>query len=108
MFPQLTPHARDSYAAAMTMLLNPEWYDFSTLRALYELRTNWIACRSLWKAFTHEEYLYRARLGAYAGAKNPLALLRQRIGSLVSQEYTNWSSLAANRRATKSPVPGVN
>jgi hypothetical protein len=53
---------------------------------------NWITYRSTAEALKHEKYLYLARADVYAGSRNPLRLLAERIEGLISQEHARWIS----------------
>ncbi len=58
----------------------------------YQYHQNWITYRSTAEALKHEKYLYLARADVYAGSKNPLRLLAERIEGLISQEHARWIS----------------
>lgn len=59
---------------------------------LNQYHANWITYRSTCEMLKHEKYLFLGRTGPYAAAKNPKALLAERIESLVSQEHAKWAS----------------
>jgi hypothetical protein len=59
---------------------------------LYQFHSNWISYRSTCEALKHEKFLYLATAGPYGAAKDPHALLAERIESLVSQEHAKWAS----------------
>jgi hypothetical protein len=63
----------------------------------YQYHQNWITYRSTAEALKHEKYLYLARADVYAGSRNPLRLLAERIEGLISQEHARWIS---SRRQT--------
>jgi hypothetical protein len=58
----------------------------------YQYHQNWITYRSTAEALKHEKYLYLARADVYAGSRNPLRLLAERIEGLISQEHARWIS----------------
>lgn len=101
MLRQLAPRAHDPHVAPTTMSLHLDRYGVSTVRQLRELRTNWIAFRSVIAALRHEEYLYVAGVDVYATATNRWALLRERIGSIVSQEHKDWNMPAIHNRGAR-------
>jgi len=53
----------------------------------------WSTYRSTCEALKHEKYIYLGNAEPYTTAKDPLALLAERIESLVSQEHAQWSSV---------------
>jgi hypothetical protein len=55
--------------------------------------TNWIRFRSTCEALKQEKYLYLAKAGPYAQAKDAHALLAERVVALVSQETAKWTSV---------------
>jgi hypothetical protein len=57
-----------------------------------QYHANWISYRSTCEALKHEKYLYLGKAGPYAAARDPRALLAERIESLVSQEHAKWAS----------------
>ncbi len=69
------------------------------LQQLNQYQANWIAYRSTAEALKHEKYLYLAGAGPYASAEEPLALLAERVESLVSQEHAKW--VAAQEHPTR-------
>jgi hypothetical protein len=62
------------------------------LQQLNQYHSNWISYRSTCESLKHEKFLYLAKAGMYAAAKEPRALLAERIESLVSQEHAKWAS----------------
>jgi Protein of unknown function (DUF4231) len=58
----------------------------------YQYHQNWITYRSTAEALKHEKYLYLGRADVYAGSRNPLRLLAERIEGLISQEHARWIS----------------
>ncbi len=62
------------------------------IQQLNQYHANWIAYRSTAEALKHEKYLYLAKAGPYAAKQDPLALLAERVESLVSQEHAKWAS----------------
>lgn len=63
----------------------------SVLQA-YQYRQNWITYRSTAESLKHEKYLFLARADVYAGSRNPLRLLAERIEGQISQEHARWIS----------------
>jgi Protein of unknown function (DUF4231) len=63
-----------------------------SVQQLFQFHSNWTSYRSTAEALKHEKYLYVARAGAYATAKDPAALLAERIEGRVSQEHAAWAS----------------
>ncbi len=63
----------------------------------YQYRQNWITFRSTAESLKHEKYLYLARADIYAGSRNPLRLLAERIEGLISQEHARWISSRRQR-----------
>jgi Protein of unknown function (DUF4231) len=62
------------------------------VQQLNQYHANWISYRSTSEALKHEKYLYLGKAGPYVTAKDPHALLAERIESLVSQEHAKWAS----------------
>jgi len=62
------------------------------LQQLNQYHSNWISYRSTCEALKHEKFLYLGKAGPYAAARDPHALLAERIESLVSQEHAKWAS----------------
>jgi hypothetical protein len=61
----------------------------------------WITSRSACEALNHEKYLYLARAGDYASAKDPVVLLAERVEAIGSQENTKWASLLQSQKESK-------
>jgi hypothetical protein len=59
---------------------------------LNQYQQNWTTYRSTCEALKHEKYLYLANAGPYASARDPKALLAERIEGLISQEHAKWVS----------------
>ncbi|MCI0466518.1 MAG: DUF4231 domain-containing protein [Beijerinckiaceae bacterium] len=53
---------------------------------------NWITYRSTCEALNREKFLFHAGAGPYLGVENALALLADRIESLMIQEQVKWVS----------------
>jgi hypothetical protein len=66
---------------------------------LFQFQQNWVSYRATAEALKHEKYLYLSRVGGYANAARPDALLAERVEQLVSQEQSNWSLAQADTRA---------
>lgn len=62
------------------------------MQQLNQYQANWIAYRSTAEALKHEKYLYLAGAGPYADLQHPLAVLAERVESLVSKEHAKWVS----------------
>ena len=63
-----------------------------SLQSLYQFQSNWISYRSSCEELRHEKYLWLAKAGHYADAKDPDRLLAETIESLVSTEHAKWFS----------------
>ncbi len=59
---------------------------------LNQYQQNWTTYRSTCEALKHEKYLYLASAGPYASARDPKALLAERIEGLISREHAKWVS----------------
>ncbi len=62
------------------------------LQQLGQYQQNWTSYRSTCEQLKHEQYLFLARAGPYAGVADPEAVLAGRVESLVSQEHATWVS----------------
>ena len=58
---------------------------------LYQFQEHWITYRSTAEALKHEQYLYLAKAGPYAG-EDRHGQLAERIEGLVSQEHAKWTT----------------
>ena len=58
---------------------------------LYQFQEHWITYRSTAEALKHEQYLYLAKAGPYAGGDQHRQLA-ERIEGLVSQEHAKWAT----------------
>jgi hypothetical protein len=63
-----------------------------SVQGLYQFQSNWISYRSSCEGLRHEKYLWFAKAGHYADAKDPDRLLAERIESLISTEHAKWVS----------------
>ena len=63
-----------------------------SVQQLFQFHSNWTHYRSTAEALKHEKYLYVACAGAYATAKDPAALLAERVEGRVSQEHAAWAA----------------
>jgi hypothetical protein len=63
-----------------------------SVQGLYQFQSNWISYRSSCEELRHEKYLWLAKAGYYADAKDPDRLLAERIESLISTEHAKWVS----------------
>ncbi|MFZ2473373.1 MAG: DUF4231 domain-containing protein [Methanothrix sp.] len=59
---------------------------------MYQFQSNWILYRSSCEGSRHEKYLWLAKAGHYADAKDPDRLHAKRIESLISTENAKWIS----------------
>jgi len=67
---------------------------------LNQYQQNWITYRSTCESLKHEKYLYLANAGPYSKDENRMAVLAERVESLVSQEHAKWVS---TQDQTKNP-----
>jgi hypothetical protein len=63
-----------------------------SVQQLFQFHSNWTTYRSTAESLKHEKFLYIAGAGAYATAKDPAALLAERVEGRVSQEHAAWAS----------------
>ena len=63
-----------------------------SLQSLYQFQSNWISYRSTCERLKHEKYLWLAKAGSYADAKDSDRLLAERVESLISTEHAKWVS----------------
>jgi hypothetical protein len=63
-----------------------------SIQQLFQFHSNWTHYRSTSEALKHEKYLFLANAGSYATAKDPAAMLAERIEGRVSQEHATWAS----------------
>ena len=63
-----------------------------SVQQLFQFHSNWTSYRSTAESLKHEKFLYVAGAGAYATAKDPAALLAERVEGRVSQEHAAWAS----------------
>jgi hypothetical protein len=73
-----------------------------SVQQLFQFHSNWTSYRSTAEALKHEKYLYVACAGAYATAKDPAALLAERIEGRVSQEHAAWASEQQHQQKSSS------
>jgi hypothetical protein len=71
------------------------------LQQLQQYQQNWTNYRSTCERLKHEQFLYAAQAGPYAGVPRPEQVLAERVEGLVSQEHAAWVSNReeASRRA---------
>src|SRR5260370_31356633 len=67
---------------------------------LNQYQHNSITYRSTCESLKHEKYLYLANAGPYSNDENRVAVLAERVESLVSQEHAKWFS---SQDQTKHP-----
>jgi hypothetical protein len=63
-----------------------------SVQQLFQFHSNWTHYRSTSESLKHEKYLFLANAGSYTTAKDPAALLAERIEGRVSQEHAAWAS----------------
>src|SRR5690349_10322751 len=68
------------------------------IQQLCQWHANWIRYRRTAELLRRELFMYRASVGDYATAKDPVALLAQRLDHAEAAEVAGWSS-------TFSPEP---
>jgi hypothetical protein len=73
-----------------------------SVQQLFQFHSNWTSYRSTAEALKHEKFLYLASAGAYATAKDPAALLAERIEGRVSQEHAAWASEQQHQQKSSS------
>jgi len=74
------------------------------IQQLNQYHANWISYRSTCEALKHEKFLYLGKAGPYSAARDPHALLAERIESLVSQEHAKWASGQQNIEKVEEKV----
>jgi hypothetical protein len=72
-----------------------------SLQGLYQFQSNWISYRSSCEGLRHEKYLWLARAGHYADARDPDRLLAERIESIASMEHAKWVSSQSEEKVNK-------
>lgn len=60
------------------------------IQQLGQFQNNWIIYRSTCEALKHEKYLYLGNAGPYYKTEDKIALLAERVESLVSKEHAKW------------------
>jgi hypothetical protein len=70
------------------------------VQQLNQYQQNWTVYRSNAEALKHEQFLFLAHAGPYAGAKDSHALLADRIEGLISQEHAKWVSARVESEET--------
>lgn len=60
------------------------------MQQLFGYQENWISYRATCEALKHERFLFESDAGPYAEAERPLAMLAERVESLVSREHAKW------------------
>jgi Protein of unknown function (DUF4231) len=63
-----------------------------SLQQLQQYQQNWTTYRATCERLKHERFLFMAHAGPYGAAPNAVALLAERVESLVSQEHAAWVS----------------
>jgi hypothetical protein len=73
------------------------------LQQLQQYQQNWTTYRATCERLKHEQFLFMAQAGPYAGKGDPETLLAERVEGLVSQEHAAWAS---NREEANQKVGG--
>lgn len=73
------------------------------LQQLEQYQQNWTSYRSTAEQLKHEQFLFLAAAGPYAGTPDRDAVLAERVESLVSQEHAAW---VANRDQANKKLEG--
>ncbi len=94
-----------TYYAIATGCLGALIVLLESVQGLYQFQSNWISYRSTCEGLRHEKYLWQAKAGPYAEAKEPDRLLAERIESLISTEHAKWVS--AQEKTSKNPEAPV-
>jgi hypothetical protein len=76
-----------------------------SVQGLYQFQSNWISYRLSCEGLRHEKYLWLAKAGPYADAKDPGRLLAERVESLISTEHAKWVS--AQEKAGKKEETSI-
>jgi hypothetical protein len=92
------------YPAVITGGLGALIVVLESLQGLYQFQSNWIQYRSTCEELKHEEYLWLAKAGHYAEAKDPDRLLAERVESIVSTEHAKWVS-SQEKAGQKEEIP---
>ncbi len=61
-----------------------------SLQQLNQYSQNWISYRTTCESLKHEKFLYLAKAGHYATAKEPSAMFAEHVEAIVSQEHAKW------------------
>ena len=81
-----------TYYAIITGSLGALIVLLESVQGLYQFQSNWISYRSSCEGLRHEKYLWLAKAGHYADAKEPDRMLAERVESIVSTEHAKWVS----------------
>ena len=60
------------------------------IQQLQQYQQNWTSYRSTCERLRHERFLFEARGGPYAVARDAAALLTERVDGIVSKEHAEW------------------
>jgi hypothetical protein len=93
------------YQALITGSLGALIVVLESVLGLYQFQSNWISYRSSCEGLRHEKYLWLAKAGHYADAKDPNRLFAERVESLISTENAKWTS-AQEKADKKGETPG--
>jgi hypothetical protein len=80
-------------AASITGVLGVFITVFEGMLQLNQYHENWIRYRSTCESLKHEKYIFLGGATPYGNAEKPMALLAERVESLVSQEHAKWESV---------------
>lgn len=61
-----------------------------SIQGLFQFHSNWIRYRATWEMLRHENHLYLAKAGPYAGNMDADKVFAERIEAVVSSEYSGW------------------
>lgn len=90
----LVPVAAGLHAAAwITGALGSAVVLVEGVQQLFQFQERWITYRSTWAALRNEQYRYETRIGDYATAPAPPALLAERLQAVVAEEHVRWIAL---------------
>jgi hypothetical protein len=104
-FSTKAPQEAATYYAIATGGLGALIVLLESVQGLYQFQSNWISYRSTCEGLRHEKYLWLAKAGPYADAKEFDRLLAERIESLISTEHAKWVS--TKEMAGKKELPIV-
>jgi hypothetical protein len=89
-------------AAIITGVLGVVITVFEGMLQLNQYHENWVRYRSTCESLKHEKYIFLGGAAPYGSVEKPLALLAERVESLVSQEHARWESVQREDPKAKS------